>query len=170
MVLIIKTGQLHYKISNCTREGSGWTLGNITSLKEWSGTGMGCSERWWSHRPWRCSRNVWMLCWETWFSENHWWWVNGWTWMILEVFSSLSDSTTLWSSTNSSLPCLSALRLHILEHLGQPVAMLYHSEDKFFLMFNLNLTWHNLRPFPLVLFLVTQENRPSCTSPQPLFQ
>ena len=22
----------------------------------------GCPERWWSHRPWRCSRNVWMLC------------------------------------------------------------------------------------------------------------
>jgi len=58
---------------------SGWTLGNTTSLKGWSGTGMGCSERWWSHRPWRCSKNVWMLCWGTWFSENHWWWVNDWT-------------------------------------------------------------------------------------------
>ena len=23
----------------------------------WSGTGMGCPERWWSHRAWRCSRN-----------------------------------------------------------------------------------------------------------------
>jgi len=40
---------------------------------------MGCPGRWWSHRPWRCSRSVWMLCWGTWFSENHWWWVNGWT-------------------------------------------------------------------------------------------
>jgi len=28
--------------SSCTREGSGWTLGNTTSLKGWSGTGMGC--------------------------------------------------------------------------------------------------------------------------------
>ena len=28
--------------SSCTREDSGWTLGNTTSLKEWSGTGMGC--------------------------------------------------------------------------------------------------------------------------------
>ena len=28
--------------SNCTRGGSGWTLGNTTSLKGWSGTGMGC--------------------------------------------------------------------------------------------------------------------------------
>ena len=24
------------------REGSGWTLGNTTSLKGWSGAGMGC--------------------------------------------------------------------------------------------------------------------------------
>ena len=35
--------------SSCTREGSGWTLGNTTSLKEWSGAGMGCPGRWWSH-------------------------------------------------------------------------------------------------------------------------
>jgi len=35
--------------SNYTREGSGWTLGNTTSLKGWSGTGMGCPGRWWSH-------------------------------------------------------------------------------------------------------------------------
>jgi len=40
---------------------------------------MRCPERWWSHRPWRCSRYVWTLCWGTWFVENHWWWVNGWT-------------------------------------------------------------------------------------------
>jgi len=48
--------------SSCAREGSGRTLGNTTSLKGWSGTGMGCPERWWSHRPWWCSKNVWMLC------------------------------------------------------------------------------------------------------------
>jgi len=42
---------------------SGWTLGNTTSLKEWSGMGTGCPERWWSHWPWRCSRNVWTLYW-----------------------------------------------------------------------------------------------------------
>jgi len=65
--------------SSCTREDSGWTSGNTTSLKGWSGTGMGCPERWWSHWPWWCSRSVWMLCWGTWFRENHWWWVNGWT-------------------------------------------------------------------------------------------
>ena len=37
--------------SSCAREDSGWTLGNTTSLKGWSGTGMGCPERWWSHEP-----------------------------------------------------------------------------------------------------------------------
>ena len=65
--------------SSYTREGSGWMLGNTTSLKEWSSTGMGCPERWWSHWPWWCSKSVWMLCWGTWFSKNHWWWVDGWT-------------------------------------------------------------------------------------------
>jgi len=65
--------------SSGTREASGWTLGSTASLKGWSGTGMGCPERWLSHRPWRGSRNVWMLCWGTWFSENYWWWMNGWT-------------------------------------------------------------------------------------------
>ena len=48
--------------SSCAREDSGWTLGNTTSLKGWSGTGMGCPERWWSHRPWWCLKSVWMLC------------------------------------------------------------------------------------------------------------
>ena len=62
-------------------------LGNTASLKGWSGTGMGCPERWWSHRPWRCSRNVWMLCWGTWFSESHWWWANGWTGWSCGTFS-----------------------------------------------------------------------------------
>jgi len=32
--------------SSCAREDSGWTLGNTTSLKGWSGAGMGCPERW----------------------------------------------------------------------------------------------------------------------------
>ena len=35
---------------------------NTTSLKGWSGTGMGCPERWWSHRAWWCSKSVWTLC------------------------------------------------------------------------------------------------------------
>jgi len=65
--------------SSCTREDSGWTLGNTTSLKEWSGTGMGCPERWWSHWARWCSKSIWMFCWGTWFTENHWWRANGWT-------------------------------------------------------------------------------------------
>ena len=31
--------------SSCARVDSGWTLGNTTTLKGWSGTGMGCPER-----------------------------------------------------------------------------------------------------------------------------
>jgi len=27
-------------------------------LKEWSGIGIGCPEKWWSHHSWRCSENV----------------------------------------------------------------------------------------------------------------
>ena len=42
--------------SSCTRGGSGWILGRISSQKEWWGTGMGCPGRWWSHCPWRCLR------------------------------------------------------------------------------------------------------------------
>ena len=30
--------------SNCAREGSGWMLGNTTSLKEWSGTAWAAQE------------------------------------------------------------------------------------------------------------------------------
>ena len=58
----VTSDRLEGMASSCTRERSGWTLGNTASLKGWSGTGMGCPERWWSHRPWRCSRNVWTLC------------------------------------------------------------------------------------------------------------
>ena len=35
------------------RGGLGWILGKTASQKEWSGTGTGCTGKWWSHRPWR---------------------------------------------------------------------------------------------------------------------
>jgi len=79
--------------SSCAREDSGWTLGNTASLKGWSDTGMGCPERWWSHRAWWCLKSVWMLCWGTWFSENHWWRVNGWTGWSCGSFPTLA---VLW--------------------------------------------------------------------------
>ncbi|KAK4821803.1 hypothetical protein QYF61_003832 [Mycteria americana] len=41
---------------------------------------------------------------------------------------------------------------------------------KFFLISNLNLPWRNLRPFSLVLSLVTWEKRPTPTSLQPPFR
>jgi len=39
-------------------------------LKEWSGFGTGCPGRWWSHHPWRCSKNVYMWHFGTWFSRH----------------------------------------------------------------------------------------------------
>ena len=95
------------------------------------GTGMGCPGRWWSHWPWRCSRNVWMLCWGPWFSENHWWWVHGWTgwscgsfptlvilwfsraameFLFLEIFKhSLNKTQVTWPNLKLVLPCARCL-------------------------------------------------------------
>ena len=44
------------------------------------------------------------------------------------------------------------------------------SAKKFFLLFNLNLPWHNLRPFLLILSPVTSEKRPTPLSLQSLFR
>jgi len=44
--------------SSCARGDSGWTSGKISSPKEWLGAGMGCQWRWWSHCPWKCTKNV----------------------------------------------------------------------------------------------------------------
>jgi len=47
---VAATGQEAVALS-CTRVGSGWILGKTTSPEEWSGAGMGCPGRWWSHHP-----------------------------------------------------------------------------------------------------------------------
>ena len=86
--------------SSCPRRASGWMLGKI-SWKKWCCSGTGCPGRWWSHRPWGCSRNV---C---------GWWLDC---TILEVFSNLNDSMILrnilvmhleWNDPNSGLWMLS---------------------------------------------------------------
>ena len=41
-----------------TSGGSGWILGITTSPKGRLGIGKGCTVRWCSHRPWRCSNHV----------------------------------------------------------------------------------------------------------------
>ena len=43
---------------SCTRGGSVWILGRISSQKERWGSGTSCPGRWWSHCPWKCSRNM----------------------------------------------------------------------------------------------------------------
>jgi len=35
-----------------------WISGKLSLLKEWSGIGTGCPGQWWSHHPWRGSKNV----------------------------------------------------------------------------------------------------------------
>jgi len=46
--------------SSCVRGGSGWRLGEISFLQEWSGLGPGCPGQWGSPHPWRGSKHVWM--------------------------------------------------------------------------------------------------------------
>ena len=88
--------------SSFASRGSGWISRNVSSLKE-SGAVMGCPERWWSHRPWWCSKSVWMLCWGMWFSGNHWWRANGWTGWSCGSFPTLA---ILWlKGTLSRYPC-----------------------------------------------------------------
>ena len=55
--------------SSCIRGGLHWILGKISFLKEWSGIGTGCPGQWWSPHPCRCSKNVWMWHFRTWFSR-----------------------------------------------------------------------------------------------------
>jgi len=44
--------------SSCIRGDLDWILGKNSLLREWSGIGTGCPRRWWSHHPWRCSKNI----------------------------------------------------------------------------------------------------------------
>ena len=53
---------------------------------------------------------------------------------------------------------------------GHPGAITILSEKKFFLIFILNLLWHNFRPFPLVQLVVMWQKMPTPTSPKPILQ
>jgi len=56
--------------SGCVRGGLGWILGQMSSLREWSGVGTGCPGKWWSCHPWRGSKNMYMWHFRTWFSRH----------------------------------------------------------------------------------------------------
>jgi len=62
--------------SSCIRGGSDWILAKISLLKEWSGIGTGCQGKWLSHHSLRCSKNLWMWHFGTWFSRHG---GDGWT-------------------------------------------------------------------------------------------
>ena len=49
---------------------SGWALGKMSSLEEWSGLGPGCPGQWGSLHPWRGSKTLWMWHLGTWFSRH----------------------------------------------------------------------------------------------------
>jgi len=51
--------------------------------------------------------------------------------------------------------------------LGSPFQSLTTLSEKYFLMYNLNLPWCNLKLFSLVLLLITSEERLTPTLPQP---
>jgi len=55
-----------------------------------------------------------MLCWGTWFSENHWWRANGWTWWSCGSFPTLVilwfyDSMKVFAFLVNMLYCMSRL-------------------------------------------------------------
>jgi len=72
--------------------------------------------------------------------------------MLFLKVSGHGDSTT---SLGSLLQCLTNASM---------------TENNFFLIYNLNLPWHSIRPVPLVLLLVAQEKKRTATSPQLLFR
>ena len=66
--------------------------------KEWWDIGTGCSGKWWSHCPWRCSRNMEKWHWGTWFSRHD---ADGLglDYMILVLFSNFNDNVVQWMVT-----------------------------------------------------------------------
>jgi len=99
---------------------------DLEDLKGWSGTGMGCPERWWSHQPGRCSRNIWPLCWGTWFSETHWWRADGWTGWSCGSFPTLA---ILWFY-DSMIPCHLSSKSYINDKSSLAINYLQNEQNK----------------------------------------
>ncbi|KAK4826066.1 hypothetical protein QYF61_005025 [Mycteria americana] len=80
-------------------------------------------------------------------------------------------STTLWAQPSSQFFTQQSVDGDSTTSLGSLFQCLTTlSVKKFFLISRLNLPWRNLRPFPLILSLVTWEKRPTPTSLQPPFR
>lgn len=57
--------------------------------------------RWWSHSPWGCSRNIYMLYRRTWFSEEKLVGGGQLDHMILEIFSCFGDFMSVLSASHT---------------------------------------------------------------------
>jgi len=90
---------------------------------------MGCPERWWSHRPWWCSKSVWMLCWGTWFSGTHWWWVDGWTGWSCGSFPTLAILWFYDSYRYQKATVMSPRTLHFSK-LNKPSSLSLSTQEK----------------------------------------
>jgi len=58
---MINLGQGYLCLQKVTLDSLGhldWISGEISLLNEWSGIGIGCPGKWWSHHAWRCSKNM----------------------------------------------------------------------------------------------------------------
>jgi len=47
--------------------------------EEWSSSGTGCPGQWWSHHPWRGSKNRVDVALQDMVEQAWWGWVDGWT-------------------------------------------------------------------------------------------
>ena len=108
---------------------------------------------WWSHWPWRCSRNVWMLCWGTWFSENYWWWVDGWTgWSC----GSLPTLVILWFYGSMNIFQTWRIRsLPGLEHEGRRGIGNYYAEQPSCIFVSCSEQLQNTSPCSLAVGFLT---------------
>jgi len=81
-------------VLGCTRGGSGWVAGKVSSQTERRGSGTGCPGRWWSHYLCRCSRTVWMWHWGTQWALGGV--ADGWTMWSWGAFPTYPTFMILW--------------------------------------------------------------------------
>ena len=108
--------------SSCAKGGSGWILGkNLLServIRCWNVL----PREWWSHRPWRCSGDAYVLYQRKWVSGKTLVVGGRFGWIILMVFSNLDDCyngevRTIYSSWSAVFIVLSCNYVWINKHV-----------------------------------------------------